>query len=143
MSIDPKQCNKLKFCEYRKTKLVQNVEIKNAWHVPRKRCLSGKLILLSNRITVQKSWALETSKFGVFTVYPITISSIFPRWYFDLYSANMSTSPRCHFLDQSRSCRWSVLTPQGKIETNCLPFVWFYLIYTFLFFIFSQTIRNK
>ena len=28
MSIDPKQCNKLKFCEYRKTKLVQNVEIK-------------------------------------------------------------------------------------------------------------------
>ena len=28
--------NLLKFCEYRKTKLVQNVEIKNAWYLPQK-----------------------------------------------------------------------------------------------------------
>ena len=107
--------------EYRKTKLVQNVEIKNAWDLPRKRCLSGNLILLSNRITGQKRWALETSKSGVLTVYPITIYSIFPQmifWSVFCKQAAFWTSSRCHFLDQSRSCKWRVLTPQGKIKSK-------------------------
>ena len=43
MSINSKQCKKLKFFECRKTKLVQKVEIKYDWRVPRK--IVTKLII--------------------------------------------------------------------------------------------------